>query len=404
MIKGRTSAYLLLFALLLLTILIGITNLTKEPNFVSSSEENLSYFIEMAVSSKLIEKDEALYLLSLLSKSEEIISSGHPLADDLAAILNKFEKMAKTKGLSKIDLFILEKTVEVNLKYINSSQKEPVLFERFFDTSLSFPFVYIEGQGFNFHPTNALNYATELFEYKKNLRGFLEVMRDMLLFVEDKNIGDLEYGVFKFYFAWENEDIPWISSISQGIGCAYFAIAYSITGEYEFKRAAILLANSFQVPFEKGGFRAELDFGPFYLEYSNAPYDLVLNGFMLSLKGLWIYSQLIEDSAALNTFYSGINTLELLLPKYDLGYWSAYSLLSDQNSRTHQQYYNTRIASERYHRLHIRLLYFLAKASESTILEKYVEEWDGYLVEGGFKSEIQRAKEEYDFWISVTSG
>jgi len=405
----ETGICVLLLAFLLSAILGYFMRPAKEQAPVTSKDENLLDFVDIALDSGIINEDDAMYLSYLIYRSEEIISSRHFMSADLASILKRFEKLAKIRGLGKMDIFVLLKTLEVNLRYINFSQNTPVLFERFFDPSLSFPFVYIEDQGFNFHPINALNYATELLEYKKDFDGFVEVMRDLLLFIEEERFGDLNFGVLKLYFAWEKESIPWISSISQGIGCAYFAIAYLMTGEGEFERAARLLANSFQVPIEMGGFRLELDSGPLYLEYSNAPYDLVLNGFMLSLKGLWIYSQIIQDPAALNAFYAGIGTLESLLPIYDLGYWSAYSIFLSQNSKPKSKHEdskpnrNMRIASETYHRLHVRLLYFLERASKSPILGAYMEKWEDYLEENGLEPEIERAKEEYEFFISIIS-
>lgn len=398
------GAYLLLLALILFTILTCFISPNRDRILVASEGESLLDFIDKALNSGLINKEDAIRLFYLIPRSENIISSRHLMSGDLASIFSRFERLAKISGLTQKDIFVLLKTLEVNLRYINSSQDRPVLFERFFDPSLNFPFVYIEDQGFNFHPINALNYATELLEYKRDYLGFVEVMRDLLLFIEEERFGDLNYGVVKLYFAWEKESIPWISCISQGIGCAYFAIAYLMTGESKFERAARLLANSFQVPVEVGGFRLELDSGPFYLEYSNAPYDLVLNGFMLSLKGLWIYSQIIRDPAALDAFYAGINTLESLLPNYDLGDWSAYSIFFLENFSGYELNLNMRIASETYHRLHVRLLYFLERASGSPVLGDYIERWDDYLEEKELGSEIKRAKEEYEFMISIIRG
>ncbi len=401
LIRKGIGAYFLLLAFVLFTILTCFTTPNRDRVLVALEGESLLDFIDEALDSGLVNKDDAIHLFYLISRAEKVISSRHLMSGDLASILSRFKMLAKTSGLSQKDIFTLLKTLEVNLRYINSSQGRPTLFKRFFDPSLSFPFVYIEDQGFNFHPINALNYATELLEYKRDYLGFVEVMKDLLFFVEEERFDDLKYGILKLYFAWEEESIPWISSISQGIGCAYFAIAYLMTGESEFERAARLLANSFQVPVEMGGFRLELDSGPFYLEYSNAPYDLVLNGFMLSLKGLWIYSQVIHDPAALDAFYDGINTLESLLPNYDLGDWSVYSILFLEDFKGQKPDRKMRIASETYHRLHVRLLYFLEKASGSPILGVYMEKWDDYLVEKGLESEIKRAKEEYEFIISI---
>jgi len=396
----KVSISLFILAITFSTIILAVF-LSKDFKVVVlySKEEGLLEIIQNSASLGLIKEEEADLLFLLISKAMVVISSDHPLSDDLANILDRFEKMGRKEGFDETDLLVLRQTIQVNLAYINTSDKDPELFERFFYPNLNFPFVYIEGQGFNFHPINALNYATELLEYKRDRSSFLKVMRDLLQYIEKKSFKNLDYGVMKFYFAWERESIPWISSISQGIGSAYFAIAYSMTGDEEFRVAAQLLANSFQVPSGMGGFRIDLDYGPFYVEYSNAPFDLVLNGFMLSLKGLWMYSQVIEDSSALEAFSSGIKTLELLLPKYDVEGWSAYSIFYSWSVESYPIFHG--MASERYHRLHIRLLYFLGKVSKSSVLTEFSLRWDEYLKKSGSESEIERARQEYEFWISI---
>ncbi len=261
---------------------------------------------------------------------------------------------------------------------------KPELFETYAPPGVSVPTVYLTHQGFNVHHINALNVATAALNYRNDWDGFLRILDGMLRYLEE----DDGVAFFKFYFAWETTKIPWVSSISQGIGAGYYAIAYAKTGNSTYLKVAKELVNSFSVPQEKGGFRVELPEGVFYLEYSNAPDDHVLNGFMLSLKGLSLYTKLVKDPEGERYLRDGIETLLKILPKYDCGGWSLYSPKHGK-------------ATERYHRLHIRLLYYLGKAEGVPQLVEYSKRWDSYLTNSGAKSELPRARSETEFWLSL---
>ncbi len=258
--------------------------------------------------------------------------------------------------------------------------KKPELFERYAPPGVDVPLVYINGQGFNVHPTNAMNLATEALFYRRNWTEFRSIMTWMLRYLE--SYGNTSF--FNFYFRWEVASVPWNSSLCQGIAAGYYAIAYRKFGDERYLRAAEGLVNSFLVDQSEGGFSMDTRYGRFYLEYSNAPDDLVLNGFMLSLKGLTIYHALIGDGTSGRLVEDGLRTLHRMLPDYDDGEWSLYSTKHGR-------------ANENYHRLHIRLLYFLGKWYDDDFLLKYAKKWDYYLTRRA-RSELPRAEQDYRFW------
>ena len=269
-------------------------------------------------------------------------------------------------------------SLRADLEYFEMARM-PSEFERYRPRGFAVPLVYIRGQGFNVHPTNAMNLATEALQYRGNWSEFREIIDWMLTYSEEKD-GSL---FFNFYFQWESPGIPWNSSLSQGLAAGYYAIAYRKFGDPRFLRAAGGFANSFFIPREKGGFAINTSYGRFFLEYSNAPDDLVLNGFMLSLKGLTIYSHLTDDVRCRRLVMEGLRTLHRMLPDYDTGNWSLYSTKHGK-------------ADESYHRLHVRLLYFLGRWYHDDLLLKYAERWDSYL--GSGNSELGRAEQDYLFW------
>ena len=300
------------------------------------------------------------------------------LLEDIQNTLDRFNSIEGTD----VALKHLIDDLRADLEYSKLCRR-PKLFERFAPQGIPVPLVYITNQGFNVHPINALNLATEALLYRGDWKEFHEIMDWMLRYLERK--GNSSF--FNFYFAWERASIPWNSSISQGIGAGYYAIAYKKFGDPRYLDAARSLVNSFLLDLDNGGFALDTKYGRFYLEYSNAPDDLVLNGFMLSLKGLTIYHSLIGDNTSKKVLDEGLSTLRKMLPDYDNGEWSLYSTKHGR-------------ADEIYHRLHIRLLYFLGKWHNDDYLLLYAKKWDYYLTRVA-KSEIPRAEQEYKFWAKI---
>lgn len=298
----------------------------------------------------------------------------------LADILNTLARLQLIKG-REVGERQLVNGLMADLEYF-SRGGVPEEFERFYLSGSKVPLVYIRWQGFNLNPTNAMNLATEALEYRKNWSKFYGIMDEMYSYLEEKD-GAL---FFNFYFEWERPGIPWNSSLCQGIAAGYYAIAYAKFGDHRFLRAAKGLVRSFLIPQSEGGFTIMTKWGPFYLEYSNAPDDLVLNGFMLSLKGLTIYNYLIGDKESELLIENGLKTLKLMLPIYDTGNWSLYS---PKHGR----------ATETYHRLHIRLLYFLGRWYNDGTLLRYAYRWNSYLE--AHKGELKRAEQEYEFWRTL---
>ncbi len=297
----------------------------------------------------------------------------------LADVLDTMLRMHLVWGREAARKQLIE-SLKADLEYFKKVRM-PLEFERYRPEGVVVPLVYIRGQGFNVHPTNAMNLATEALLYRRNWSEFKEIMDWMLSYAEEKD----NTLFFNFYFRWEASGIPWNSSLSQGLAAGYYAIAYRKFGDIKYLRAAKGFANSFLIPRNEGGFSVNTTYGRFFLEYSNAPDDLVLNGFMLSLKGLTIYSCLMNDSRSYQLVMEGLVTLHRMLPDYDIGNWSLYSTKHGK-------------ADERYHRLHVRLLYFLGRWYKDDLLLEYAGRWDSYLTG---RSELYRAEQDYLFWRNL---
>lgn len=326
-----------------------------------------------------------IFLLLVLIMISLMTSSGAPSVKLsnyylFADILNTLARIHQVKG-REVGEKQLIKGLMADLEYFGRGGV-PEEFERFFPKGSKVPLVYLRWQGFNVHPTSAMNFATEALEYRNNWSEFYEIMDEMYSYLEEKN----DALFFNFYFEWEKPGIPWNSSLCQGIAAGYYAIAYAKFKDCRFLRAAKGLVRSFLILQSEGGFKIITEWGPFYLEYSNAPDDLVLNGFMLSLKGLMIYNYLIKDKESELLVEQGLETLRRILPIYDTENWSLYS---PKHGR----------ATEIYHRLHVRLLYYLGRWYGDETLLRYAYKWNSYL--GDDRGELRRAEQEYKFWKTL---
>jgi len=72
------------------------------------------------------------------------------------------------------------------------------------------------------------------------------------------------------------------------------------------------------------GVRRRTRGGPWYLLYSYAPGQLVLNGFLQSLIGLYDLGRIGRVPLALRLFRAGDRTARRAVPRYDTGSWSLY--------------------------------------------------------------------------------
>lgn len=120
---------------------------------------------------------------------------------------------------------------------------------------------------------------------------------------------------------------PWQSAFSQSRGISILLRSYQLTGNKAFAEMAEKALTPFTVPVSDGGVRAATTWGPFYEEYTSTEPTLVLNGFIFALCGLHEFTRVFpENTLAMELFNDGLDTLEKILPEYDMGFWSRYNL------------------------------------------------------------------------------
>jgi hypothetical protein len=76
--------------------------------------------------------------------------------------------------------------------------------------------------------------------------------------------------------------------------------------------------------------------GTMYAEYTYAPSDRILNGFIQSLVGLYDYTSITKDPLGLALFEAGDAEARAIVPLYDTGAWSMYDQFGESDLNYHE--------------------------------------------------------------------
>ncbi|HMD58099.1 MAG TPA: D-glucuronyl C5-epimerase family protein [Solirubrobacteraceae bacterium] len=140
---------------------------------------------------------------------------------------------------------------------------------------------------------------------------------------------------WEYLFRFDGGTPPWTSGLSQGTALQVLARAWS-----RFKEPLLLESAQKAVGiFEQAppqGVRVPTPAGATYAEYSYAPGDRILNGFIQSLVGLYEYTSITKDPLGLQLFEAGDAEARAEVPHYDTGAWSLYDQYGESNLNYHE--------------------------------------------------------------------
>ena len=163
-------------------------------------------------------------------------------------------------------------------------------------------------------------------------------------------------------FAYQNEDEPY-SSMAQGEAISLLIRAYKETSKNSYlstiENAMSFLCTSLQ----NGGVLDDSNGRIVFREYTFLP--LVLNGWIFSIWGIWDYCLYFKNGRYEELLKRTLNSLEELLPEFDTGYWSLYTI-------------DGRICSPFYHKLHIAQLRVMGSLTSNPLFISYADKWEGY--------------------------
>ena len=204
------------------------------------------------------------------------------------------------------------------------------------------------------------------FKRQENLDHFLRVTNWLLRSGQETNVGL----VFPFSFAFNGLPPPWISALTQGRVLSVLARAYELSKEEQYLVMARKAMKPFEIPVNEGGVQSSFPNGDIaFEEYPFPKPNIVLNGLITALVGLYDMAAIGRDSNAADLFARGFNGLEKNLQRYDLGFWTTYDLA--QPLRT--------VASEKYHLYHIVQLWGIYEMTSNETFKRYGLKWQGYL-------------------------
>ena len=173
---------------------------------------------------------------------------------------------------------------------------------------------------------------------------------------------------------YRNEGV-WQSAFSQSRGISILLRGYQLTGMDKYKNTAENALIPFTFPVSEGGVTSFTEFGPFYEEYTSGVPTLVLNGMIFSLFGIYDFIRVFPDNeTAKNLYHQGIQTLENILPEYDLRFWSRYNLCKGS------WYPKTDPSTITYQHLHVTQLEVLYRLTGKEIFQKYHDIFDKQII------------------------
>jgi D-glucuronyl C5-epimerase C-terminus len=140
---------------------------------------------------------------------------------------------------------------------------------------------------------------------------------------------------WEYMFHFDGGAPPWTSGLSQGTALQALARAYSRLKTPAYLTAAQQALGLFQTP-PPAGVRVATSAGARYAEYTYAPSDRILNGFIQSLNGLYDYAKLTGDPLGRQLFEAGDADARVEVPQYDTGAWSKYDQYTESNLNYHE--------------------------------------------------------------------
>ncbi len=162
------------------------------------------------------------------------------------------------------------------------------------------------------------------------------------------------------------EEPGWISAMGQGQAISVLLRAHRLSGRDEYLEAARGALPALCRPVAEGGTQSVVDGHPVLEEYPADRPCAVLNGWIFALFGVHELAVATGDAVARELFERSASGLVELLPRYDTGWWSLYSLYDHGRPD---------LAKPFYQRLHPELLEGLALLHPAPQLTAYAQRW-----------------------------
>ncbi len=249
---------------------------------------------------------------------------------ELGAVIANTQGMAAAGQFTATRLPVIFLTLEKNRQWWTT---QPLVSSR---VRVSFPpskivWEYYAGQGIQIQWLGTFGEANGYYlsgHENTNLRQLLSEV----LPLATKRAGGIAW---EYMFHFDGGAPPWTSGLSQGTALQVMARSFSRFKEPAYLTAAQQALGIFQAA-PSTGVRVKTTAGAEYAEYTYAPSDRILNGFIQADVGLYDYTSITHDPLGLKLFEEGDAEARAEVPHYDTGAWSMYDQYGESDLNYHE--------------------------------------------------------------------
>jgi hypothetical protein len=250
--------------------------------------------------------------------------------EELGAVLANVQAIAKAGELIPSRMPALFLTLERNRQWWTT---EPLLSS---DARVSFPgsrmvWEHYPGQGIEIQWLATFGEANGYYLSGHENANLRQLLAEVIPLATQRAGGI----AWEYMFRFDGGTPPWTSGLSQGTALQVLARAWSRFKEPADLTAAQQALGIFKAP-PPQGVRVDTPAGAMYAEYTYAPSDKILNGFIQSLVGLYDYTSITKDPLGLALFEAGDAEARAIVPRYDTGAWSLYDQFGESDLNYHE--------------------------------------------------------------------
>ncbi len=249
---------------------------------------------------------------------------------ELQSVMANTQQMAAANELTPSRLPVVMLTLERNRQWWTT---EPQIASR---ERVSFPgskivWEYYAGQGIQIQWLGTFGEANGYYLSGHENESLRQLLGEVLPLATDRAGGI----AWEYMFHFDGGAPPWTSGLSQGTALQVLARAWSRFKEQAYLTAAQQALGIFETP-PPAGVQVKTPAGAEYAEYSYAPSDRILNGFIQADVGLYDYTSITHDPLGLRLFEEGDAQARAEVPQYDTGAWSMYDQHGESDLNYHE--------------------------------------------------------------------
>lgn len=231
-----------------------------------------------------------------------------------------------------------------------------------------------EEKSIQYNPVTIAQYALANYEqylltqedkYKTTFLTQAEYLRNNFDVIDEDMVG------FPYHFPMASYGLEpvWYSGMAQGQVISVLARAYLLTHDETILLLIEKVNNFMLYPVSEGGTLTYTPEGNVWIEeYPSKEPSLVLNGFVLSVLGIYDYTRLFpEDSEVYQIYSSLLKSLKESLKYYDTGSWLKYGRLKGN------------LVSRPYMKFQVRQMKQLFAVTNDSYFDSIATKWESYL-------------------------